>query len=221
VEEELRDLEDPERWTPLPDVDRFRTVKSWQRHDGRELAVLRSLAAWRERAARRANIRPNFICNDVVLTTISSRPVDSVDDLRQVRGLSSGTVDRHGKALLAAIVEGVECPREKWPEPPPRVRHHAPPSGLMALLRASVQAVADREEIAPEVIASARDIEGLIEVATAKGREMPSADENRLLHGWRHSLTGETLLRIARGELRIRYDPAKREVVSEPHEPAK
>ena len=70
--------------------------------------MLRSLAAWRERAARRANIRPNFICNDVVLTTISSRPVDSVDELRQGRGLSSGTVDRHGKALLGAIVEGVD-----------------------------------------------------------------------------------------------------------------
>jgi ribonuclease D len=218
VEEELRDLEDPERWAPLPDADRFRTVKSWQRHDGRELAVLRAIAAWRERAARRANIRPNFICNDVVLTTIASRPVDSIDELRQVRGLSSGTVDRHGKALLAAIREGVECPKEKWPEPPPRVRHHAPPSGLIALLRASVQAVADREEIAPEVIASARDIEGLVEIATAKGREAPSPDENRLLHGWRHRLTGETLLRISRGELRIRFDPVKREVVTEPHD---
>jgi ribonuclease D len=219
VEEELRELEDPERWAPLPDAERFRTVKSWQRHDGRELAVLRSIAAWRERAARRANIRPNFICNDVVLTTIAARPVATIEELKQVRGLSSGTVDRHGKGLLAAIKEGVDCPRDQWPEQPPRLRRHAPPSGLIALLRASVQAVADREEIAPEVIASARDIEGLVEVATSKGRELPSADENRLLHGWRHKLTGEMLLKIARGELQIRYDPARREVISEPHEP--
>jgi ribonuclease D len=216
VEEELRDLEDPERWKPLPDRDRYRTVKSWQRHDARELAVLRSIAAWRERAARRANIRPNFICNDVVLTTLAARPVDSIEELRQVRGLSSGTVDRHGKAILAAIEEGVECPKDQWPEVPPRQRRHAPPSGLIALLRASVQAVADQEEIAPEVIASARDIEGLVELATAKNREVPAAAENRLLQGWRHKLTGETLLRIARGDLLIRYDPARREVVSEP-----
>jgi ribonuclease D len=220
VEEELRDLEDPERWGQEPDDEMFRNVKSWQRHDGRELAVLRSIAAWRERAARRANIRPNFVCNDVVLTTLAARPVDSIDELRQVRGLSSGTVDRHGRALLAALKEGVDTPRDQWPEPPARMRRHAPPSGLIALLRASVQAVADREEIAPEVIASARDIEGLVDVATAKpGREVPHAAENRLLHGWRHRLTGETLFKIARGELRIRYDPARREVVSEPHEP--
>lgn len=222
VEEELRDLEDPERWSPVPDDEMYQTVKSWQRHDGRELAVLRTIAAWRERAARRANIRPNFICNDVVLTTIASRPVDSIDELRQVRGLSGGTVDRHGRALLAAIKEGVDTPREQWPEPPARLRRHAPPSGLIALLRASVQAVADREEIAPEVIASARDIEGLVEVATAKpGREVANAAENRLLHGWRHRLTGETLLKIARGELMIRYDPGKREVVAESYPSAK
>lgn len=216
VEEELRALEDPEAWAPLPDAERFRTVKSWQRLDGRELAVLRSLAAWRERAARRANIRPNFICNDVVLTTIAARPVGSMEELRQVRGLSSGTVDRHGKPLLAAVREGVECPREQWPTAPPRHRRHAPPSGLIALLRASVQAVADREEIAPEVIASARDIEGLVEVATTRGGDGAEPGDNRLLHGWRRSLTGDTLLRIARGELTIRYDPARREVVSEP-----
>jgi ribonuclease D len=215
VEEELRELEDPERWEPLPDEERYMTVKSWMRHDGRELAVLRSIAAWRERAARRANIRPNFICNDVVLTTLAGRPVDTIEELRQVRGLSSGTVDRHGKALVAAIKEGVACPKDRWPSQPARHRRHAPPSGLIALLRASVQAVADREEIAPEVIASSRDIEALVETATSRGKTN-DAGENRLLHGWRHRLTGETMLKIARGELAMRYDPAKREVVGDP-----
>jgi len=150
AEEELRELEEPARWAAVPDDERFRTVKSWQRLDARELAVLRSLAGWRERAARRANIRPNFICNDVVLTTLAARPVETMEELRHVRGLSSGTVDRHGKAMLAALQEGASCPKDRWPEPPPRIRRHAPPSGLIALLRASVQAVADREEIAPD-----------------------------------------------------------------------
>ncbi len=219
VEEELRDLEDPARWAPEPDEEQYRNVKSWQRLDARELAVLRSIAAWRERAARRANIRPNFICNDVVLTTLAARPVETVDELRGVRGLSPGTVDRHGKALLAAIKEGIACPRDQWPEPPVRQRRHAPPSGLIALLRASVQAVADREEIAPEVIASSRDIEGLVELSTTKSRNGDAEAENRLLHGWRRRLTGETLLQIARGELWIRYDPVRREVVEEPRTP--
>ena len=46
--------------------------------------MLRELAAWRERAAKRANIRPNFVANDVVLTAIAARPVETNEDLRNV-----------------------------------------------------------------------------------------------------------------------------------------
>ena len=211
VEEELRALEDAARYAAQPDEERYRAVKSWQRHGGRELAVLRELAAWRERAARRADVRPNFMANDVVLTTLAARPVESVEDLRGVRGLSAGTVNRHGQAIVAAIRTGVACPPERWPAPPPRHRRQPQPTGLAALLRAAVQQVAEREEIAPEVIGSTRDIEGLIAHA---GSADPPADL-ALLHGWRRRLIGEQLLAIARGEVAIRYDPARREVVAE------
>jgi ribonuclease D len=214
VREEQRRLEDPERWVEVPDEERYTWVKGWQRHGARELAVLRALAAWRERAARRANVRPNFIAGDIVVLTLAGRPVETLDDLRQVRGLSPGTVDRHGRAMLDALREGCACPREQWPTPPDRVRKDAAPSGLIALLRAAVQAVADDEEIAPEVIASARDLDGLVAAATSRrkseSRELP------LLDGWRGALVGRTLLGLARGELSVRYDPATRTVVSEP-----
>ena len=191
------------------------TVKGWQRLDPGELAVLRELAAWREKAARRANIRPNFIANDVVLVTLASRNVERVEELRGVRGLSPGTVDRHGRAIVSAIRTGRACPKEKWPTPPERVRRQAPPSGLVALLRAAVQAVADRDELASEVIASARDLDALVARSTAKGTH-DEEDEPALLQGWRRKLVGDTLLAIARGELAIRYDPKRREVVGEP-----
>jgi len=54
-------------------------VKGWQRLGARDLAVLRELAAWRERAAARADIRPNFIANDIVLVSLAGRPVESVE----------------------------------------------------------------------------------------------------------------------------------------------
>jgi ribonuclease D len=213
VEEELRDLEEPKRWEALPDDERFRTVKGWQRLDAEELAVLRALAAWRESGARRANIRPNFLANDVVLVTLAQRPPTTMEELRGVRGLSGGTVDRHGRAVLAAIKEGQAAPPDTWPQPPPRVRRSAPPSGLVALLRAAVQAAADRDELAPEVIASARDLDAL--VAAATGGKTEDGEEPLLLQGWRQRLVGDTLLQIARGEMTMRYDPKRREVVGE------
>jgi ribonuclease D len=212
-EEQLR-FEDPQRWAPVPDEERYEWVKGWQRHGGRELAVLRSLATWRERTARRVNVRPNFITGDIVLLTLAGRPVDSIEELRQVRGLSPGTVDRHGRAMLEALREGVACPREQWPKSPERARREAAPSGLIALLRASVQAVAEEEDIAPEVIASGRDLEAL--VAAATGRRKTGADDLPLVQGWRGDLVGKMLLGLARGELAVRYDPKTRTVVSEP-----
>src|SRR5262249_32693597 len=53
VEEELLTLEDGERFAEVPDGERYRLVKGWQRLEGRGLAVLRELAAWREQAAER------------------------------------------------------------------------------------------------------------------------------------------------------------------------
>jgi ribonuclease D len=82
---------------------------------------------------------------------------------------------------------------------------------LTALLRAAVQAVAEKEDIAPEVIASGRDIEALGAQAVNGG----GLDDVSVSHGWRRRLVGDTLLAIARGELAMRYDPARREVVGD------
>ena len=207
ADEEMRAFEDPGRFAPVPPEERYEWVKGWQRLHGRELAVLRELAAWRDRAAKRADVRPNFVANDVVLTALAARPAETMEELRHVRGLTSGAVDRHGRAILAAIRAGLDCPAERWPERPPRVRSRAPAPGLAALLRAAVQAVAEREDIAPEVIASGREIEAL-----ASRGEAP--DGLAVAHGWRRRLVGETLLAIARGELAIAYDPERREVVT-------
>ncbi len=211
VEEELRALEDAGRFAELPDDERYRTVRGWQRLGARELAVLRELAAWRERSAARANIRPNFIANDIVLTSLAARPVTSIEELKQMRGLTAGTVDRHGKGILAALRAGLACPPERSPEPPARHRHKGPPPGLVALLRAAVQAVAEREDIAPEVIASGRDIDALAAYAV----DGSALDDVVVARGWRRVLVGQTLLAIARGELAMRYDAGRREVVAE------
>ena len=214
VDEELERLVEPKRYAVPPDEDRYRSVKSWQRLRSRDLAVLRAAAAWRERTARRANVRPGFIVSDVVLTTLAGRPVTKREELRGVRGLSKGTIDRHGRGLVEALGEGQDCPEANWPEAPPRVRRSPMPSGLGALLRATVQTVADREEIASEIIASTKEIESLV---TFTGRNGPNEESGlRVLEGWRRELVGDTLLRVARGDLAVRYDPGRREVVGEP-----
>src|SRR5262249_52962240 len=149
---------------------------------------------------------------------LAARPIRTSTDLRQVRGLSTGTADRHAKHILAAIREGLECPPERLPEAPARVRRRKPPPGLTALLRAAVQAVAEGEDIAPGVIAGAGDIEAL--GPFAGGGTDDRLDDVAVIRGWRRELVGEMLLAISRGQLAIRYDPARRAVVGDAVRPS-
>jgi ribonuclease D len=216
ADEEMRLLEDPARFAPVPDAERFLGVSGWARLKPRELAVLRELAAWRERAARRANVRPGFIMNDVVLRTIAGRPPKSVEDLHGSRGVTRGTIDRHGRDVIAAVEAGLGCPREEWPVVTGRGPRQ--PSGLIALLRTAVQAAAVDHDIAPEVIATARDLEAL---GTAVAGGKPEDADLDVLRGWRRRLVGDTLLALAKGEVAIRYDPRRRELVmTETDQPA-
>jgi hypothetical protein len=69
--------------------------------------------------------------------------------------------------------------------------------------------------MASEVIASGRDIDALGSYAMAPADGGVPAEVS-VAHGWRRALVGDTLLAIARGELAIRYDPRRREVVGDP-----
>src|SRR5439155_824808 len=64
---------------------------------------------------------------------------------------------------------------------------------------------------AREVIASGRDIDALGAYALDRG----ALDDVAVVRGWRRTLVGETLLAIARGELAMRYDADRREVVAD------
>ena len=66
------------------------------------------------------------------------------------------------------------------------------------------------EDIAPEIIASGREIDAL---ASQTG-DAPT-EELEVTRGWRRTLVGETLVAIARGELAMRFDPARRAVVGD------
>jgi hypothetical protein len=69
--------------------------------------------------------------------------------------------------------------------------------------------VAAREHIAPEVIASGREIDAL---ASGAGE----GEDLAVTRGWRRVLVGDRLLAIARGEVAMRYDAVRKEVVADP-----
>ncbi len=149
---------------------------------GRE-RLARELAAWRERRAVEHDRPRGWILDDAVLREMVMRVPRTAQALAQIRDLPPGLVKRRGAELLACVAAAAV------PDPAPAMpdRPAADPArtALLRKLTAVAQGVAAGLGIAPEVLATRRDLEQL-----AAG----SADTG-LLQGWRRAVLGERLLR--------------------------
>jgi ribonuclease D len=83
-------------------------------------AILQELCRYRDKVARSMN-RPLFkVLNDSTLLAIANETPASLEELRRIPGMTPGQVERHGRALLAAVQRGssaepLEMPRNPRP----------------------------------------------------------------------------------------------------------
>ena len=79
-------------------------------------AVLQELCRYRDKIARSTN-RPLFkVLNDSTLLAIAYECPNDLNSLKRIPGMTPGQIDRHGKALLAAVQRGLRAE----PVSPPR-----------------------------------------------------------------------------------------------------
>ena len=172
LEEELRDLAradqlfvDPEkaidrlRWSGELDPDRARLAQR--------------LAAWRERRAMDRDRPRSWIIDDAGLRNIVFRVPRSAAELAAVPELAPGFVDRSGDSVLQVIAESAMP--ASLPPPAQRARPDAELQARVKRLGSALQARAQQLSIAPEVLATRRDLESI-----ARG-----AAVSEVLHGWR------------------------------------
>jgi ribonuclease D len=155
------------------------------------------LAAWRERAARVADRRPDKILPDEVIVTLAERPPRSVADIPKSRlfdprRLSTATVGE----LIVAAARGADLPPEDIRPRPDSLPPHL--QRLVNLVAAWVQQQASDLSIDPALLATRRDIEAFLQ----------NEPDLRLRHGWRADVIGATVERIATGHAAVAYDGA-------------
>ena len=95
-----------------PDAEwRFLSVKGSRDLDGRGLAVLRSLHAFREKEALRCNRPPFKIFSDAAMVALAASPHS---DLARVKGLGRYGDGRFSSGVRHAIYEGIRaCPVQR------------------------------------------------------------------------------------------------------------
>ena len=163
-------------------------VKGAGRLDRRQLAVLRILAAWREREARRRDLPRSFVLKEDLLLALAARRPKEAEDLRRLPALDPRQASRDGAVWLPLIEEAEGLPEA---ELPPRIAGKPFSPAARALenrLRESVRKKAASLGLAPEILAPRRILDALLRLTAGKSR-LP-----RELQGWRREVIGEELL---------------------------
>src|SRR5579863_5777273 len=174
--------------------------ESWHRFrlrgrgDSRFLAVLRALAAWRERAAQQRDLPRGRILRDEALVEIASHAPQNTEALARTRGLGKGIAEgKLGGEILEAVARGLGDR-----DPPPKIvqKPQSPPGlgPLIELLRVLLKQRCEDFEVAQKLVASADDLEA---IAANDKAEIPA------LNGWRREVFGSDALALKHGELAL------------------
>ena len=168
----------------------------------RARAVLRELAAWREKEAQRANLpRARLIKDETLLEIAQHQPV-TAQDLSRTRGLPQGYAEgKHGSAMLEAIQRGLDLPLDQCPAG--ESRRNLPPGigATVDLLKVLLHIISDDSGVAAKLIATSDELDLLAAEDEA---------DIKPLKGWRRTLYGETALALKRGEIALAV--AKRKI---------
>lgn len=166
--------EEPE----LDPAQAWRRVRGWQRIDASALPLLRELAAWRERAARRANRPRRRILEDDLLMQVARARPRNRDELGCLRGFRPDWHGAEAGALLAIANAGAYPELPRLDLPPDRDEKAA-----LDGMRAAVGRLAESEGLPDALLATSEEL-----LRISRG----SVDE-RPLRGWREALLGPVL----------------------------
>ena len=203
VEEEIAALRDPALY-------RLDPKESWKRlkprtSNKRFLAMLASLAEWREREAQTRDMPRGRVLKDEALTEIAAHPPENAEGLERIRAVPKGFAgSRLGKGLLEAIELGRHAPPPDGIEPRQPQRRREPSPAAIDLLKTLLRLKAEEVGVAPRLIADSDDIERLA---------AQEDDGVAALHGWRAEVFGNDALALRKGELAIALENGRATVV--------
>jgi ribonuclease D len=204
VAEEVAALQDPTLYKLDPEL-------AWKRlkprtSNKRFLAILASLAAWREREAQARDIPRGRVLKDEALTEIAAHPPETPEALDRIRAVPKGfSNSKLGKGLLEAITQGlIAQPPEGAVLDNKQRRRREPSPAVIDLLKTLLRLRAEAAGVAPRLIANAEDIERL------------AANEDdgvAALHGWRNEVFGKDAIALRKGDLAIALENGEAVVV--------
>ena len=202
--EEMAVLESPNTYDLHPD-DAWLRLKSRLRKPT-ELAVVKFVAAWREREARNRNVPRSRVLKDDAIYEIAQQQPKDTEAMSRLRTIPKGWErSASGAAIIEAVNAALALPKSDMPHAPKHVHVPEGTAAAVELLKVLLKLISDREGVAAKIIANTDDLEKI----AAEGENAEVA----ALNGWRRDLFGNTALKLINGGVALRFVNKKVEAV--------
>lgn len=194
LEKDFQFLSSNDTYAPSPETI-WKKTRGINKLKKQKLAILKNLAALREKLAIKQNRPRRRVMTDDVLLELSMNPPASLAELNNCQGLSQGFLQHNGKDLITGIEAGLNTEDADCPQLPVYEKLSQNEEALADCLMAIVHLAAQNNNISPRCLCSRKELDSLI-----KGRQ-----DLAMLSGWRNELIGKHLLKFLSGDAQLSY----------------
>lgn len=198
AQEEFR-LTQELRWTVTEEGDAFLRTKGARDLRPRELAILRELHTWRERAAESRDVAVFRVLSNEALLELSRRMPARLEDLASIPGLGSGLIEKRGHEILAAVQRGAALAEADWPRFPRHPRRPPPDAEFemrVEKLKAARDQVAEALQLDRGFLMPRQQLE---DIAREKPRSKEQLLQVRDVRKWQAEVLGDVIVRALAG----------------------
>ena len=191
VEAEMRSFADLSGYITDPDTAWKRLKPKSKKADF--LTRLKYLAAWRETEAKKRNMPRGRILRDDTLMDLAGSNPKNDNQLNKIRGFPKNQNNPFRSDIISVL--GKAATDDSMMEVTASVRKDIkPPAATVELLRVLLKHVAEQQDVASRLIASAQQLDDL---ATGNHLDHPC------LSGWRHDIFGKQAMQLIDGKLAL------------------
>ncbi|WP_299014629.1 ribonuclease D [uncultured Photobacterium sp.] len=170
-----------------PDKAYLDIKNAWQL-DPKQLAILQKVAKWRMLEARKRDLALNFVVKELNLWKLARFNIKSKAVMAK-EGFDNMEIQRHGSRLLKMAYDVDDMSPQQYPEKIVRLVDLAGYKQLVKRIKDEVTKVEAETGLAPEFLASKKQVNQLISWAWKK--QKPADDMPDMLKTWRKSLFEE------------------------------
>ncbi len=190
IEKEFATLTNPATYRVDPE-DVYKRIKA-RIQNKKQMSVLMSVAAWREREAQSKNVPRGRVLKDEAVAEIAIQMPQTPAAINELRLVSRGAGNSAmGSAILKAVAEGLARSPSDVPDFKGRGEEmSAAAQAASEVLKLALKVICESEGIAPKLLASASEIDAL---AVDDNAKIP------LMEGWRYEKFGKLAIEIKQG----------------------